>query len=190
MATASNTDFIEIWKPVPGWEGLYEASSLGFIRSFDRVVLSISKNGVRRTWTSRGRILRPSITRKGYLGLALSRPGERATTREVHRLVCLAFHGPPPTDIHHAAHRNGKRTDNRAENLRWATPKDNQADQYAHGTRRLGESHPLAKLTNKQVREIRARATRGEMQADIARCLGVSQGQVSSIVLRQTWKHI
>ena len=190
MAEASNNDSTEIWKPIPGWEDLYEASSLGHIRSLDRTVVSVSKKGVRRAWPKRGRILRPSATRKGYLGLVLSRPGERKLTREVHRLVCLAFHGLPPTETRHAAHRNGIRSDNRAVNLKWATPKENQADQYEHGTRRLGERHPLSRLTEVEVLQIRRMAASGAVLADIDRCFGLSSGHSHNIVRRHSWKHI
>lgn len=65
----------------------------------------------------------------GYLGTSLN--GRRYL---VHRLVCEAFHGPAPEATMDVAHNNGNRTDNRAENLRWATRAENIADQRKHGT--------------------------------------------------------
>lgn len=190
MANAGNSDSAEIWKPIPGWEGMYEASSEGSIRSLDRPVAGLTRNGKPRPYFRRGKVLAPAKSRKGYLAVNLKHPDRPGATREIHRLVCSAFHGPPATHNLHAAHTDGDKTNNRPENLRWATPKQNQADQYRHGTRRLGEQHPMATLTDAEVILIRDMASRGVVQADIARAMGVSQRQVSKIVLRRTWRHI
>jgi len=73
----------------------------------------------------------------------------------VNRAVLLAHVGEPPTPEHHAAHRNGDRTDNRVSNLDWLTPKENSKDQLEHGTRVRGErvAH-LARLTDDLARSI------------------------------------
>lgn len=52
----------------------------------------------------------------------------------IHRAVAAAFLGPKPTKKHQVAHNNGIKADNRIENLRWATPKENAQDRYGHGT--------------------------------------------------------
>ena len=115
---------IERWRPVPGYEGSYAASSHGRIRSLDR----ITDRG--RNW--RGRLLTPTPMKNGYLLVTLWRGG-RQRTQLVHRLVLSAFHGPCP-DGSEALHRDGIRTNNYLENLSWGTHSENQLDQVCHGT--------------------------------------------------------
>lgn len=57
----------------------------------------------------------------------------------VHRAVCVAFRGLPPSTKHHAAHSDGNRSNNKSSNLRWKTPSENEADKVLHGTSRLGK---------------------------------------------------
>lgn len=107
----------EIWKPIPGWEGLYEVSSLGSIRSLHR---------------GSGRVLRTAATAGGYLHLTLARNGSKVSAY-VHRLVAEAFHGPAP-EGHEVRHLNGNQTDNAASNLAWGTSSENHQDTLRHGT--------------------------------------------------------
>lgn len=111
----------EVWKPVLGFEGQYEVSNLGRVKSLDR----IDAGG--RNW--KGRIMKPWDTR-GYGSVTF---GKR-TKRRVNRLVCEAFNGPAPKDKPHALHRNGNPKDNRPENLYWGDDADNTADKMKHGT--------------------------------------------------------
>jgi hypothetical protein len=158
----------ETWRPIPTAPG-YEASSLGRIRN-----------------AARGNVLSPSLNPEtGYLQTTVSIKGRRKT-HAVHRAVCAAFHGEPPTTGHQAAHGNGIRTDNRAENLRWATPSENTRDSMEHGTwnrvhqtRRNPRSH-LTKLTEDQAREVMA--LQGKAGAtEVGRRYGVSRGAIRSI---------
>ncbi len=81
-------------------------------------------------------MLRPYVGR--YASLTLYRDAQPFVV-SVHRVVCVAFHGEPPTPRHHAAHRDGNGTNNREDNLRWATPIENEADKILHGTARAGK---------------------------------------------------
>ena len=119
----------EIWRPIPGWEGLYSASDRGRIRSEARTIRVNGGNVLRRL---PGRILRARPDAKGYLRVNLWRGGT-STTYGVHRLVILAFAGPgaPGEEVRHL---NGVETDNRADNLAWGTSSDNERDKVAHGT--------------------------------------------------------
>lgn len=118
----------ESWLAIPDWEGLYEASSHGRIRSIDRVVTTAS--GARRY---RGRVLRPALWANGYHGVALYRVGVQFS-REVHALVLRTFAGPPPVKGMESRHGDGDSAHNCSGNLIWGTHSDNNYDQVRHGT--------------------------------------------------------
>jgi hypothetical protein len=122
----------ESWRAVPGYEGLYEVSDHGRVRSLDRVV--ITANGKRLP--VRGRVLRPSqrpnAGRGTYRNAILSQDGQTRNFK-VHVLVMSAFVGPRPPGMV-VCHDNGDGTDNRLANLRYDTPAANMADARRHGT--------------------------------------------------------
>lgn len=121
----------ERWLPVPGYEGLYEVSDQGRVRSLDRIV--VMKNGRRRP--TPGKILKPEFRRNtGYHGVALSKDGI-SRTHYVHRLVLMAFRGLPGPG-QEGCHGNDIRTDNRLENLRWDTHHANVHDCIDRGRHR------------------------------------------------------
>lgn len=112
----------ETWRPIPTEPG-YEASTLGRVRSVDRVVMT-----ARGPQRHRGRV-RAQHEQGDYLYVWL--PGGR--NRSVHRLVAEAFHGPLPAG-RETRHRNGDHHDNRPTNLHYGTPSDNRYDSVRHGT--------------------------------------------------------
>lgn len=118
----------ETWKPVRGYEGLYEVSDQGRVRSLARK--AIRKDGI--VTTVPGRVLSNSPTGTGYVLARLWR-GNEEEQRHVHVLVLETFVGPRPQGMQ-ACHNNGKRSDNRVENLRWDTPSNSNRDKRAHGT--------------------------------------------------------
>ena len=105
----------ELWKAIPGYEGQYEVSDQGRVKSYRR-----DKNG---------RILRPGRMPAGYLSVALGRNNSQC----VHKLVLIAFVGAAPAK-HECLHANGVPSDNRLENLRWGTRTENIKDAVKHGT--------------------------------------------------------
>ena len=137
----------EIWKSVVGYEGLYEVSDKGRIRSLDRVV-ELELYGAVRRQLRRGRILKPQLTPKGYLQVCLYRDRVRSTTY-VHQLVARSFLGH--TDSLEVNHKNGDKTDNAVANLELVSHQEN----IEHSYRQLGRVGPNRKLTNEEVREIR-----------------------------------
>lgn len=118
----------EQWRPVVGYEGHYEVSDQGRVRSTDAIF--IRKNGTQ--FTRRGMVLKPSRTKAGYLTVNMRLFGERST-HTVHRLVAAAFIGKIPEGMD-VCHNNGFREDNRLENLRIDTRAGNLKDRIAHGT--------------------------------------------------------
>lgn len=128
----------ERWLPVPGYEGLYEVSDQGRVRSID----CLDRLGRRR----KGRVR--VLTRDGYyLKVSLSRDG-KLKSFWVHALVLTAFVGPRPEGME-CCHGPGGPLDNRLENLRWDTPSANSYDTVSHGNHhyarrdRCSRGHPL-----------------------------------------------
>lgn len=169
----------EEWRAVPDWEGLYEVSNLGRVRSIDRV----NHRGARM----KGKVLKHATKTGGHRYVRLTR---NATMHSyfVHRLVLSAFSGPRPPGLC-ACHNDGDPTNNRAENLRWDTHKGNMADRTKHGTghRPAGATNGRARLTETQVVEIRARAAGGEPQVSLARAYNVGRSTINHVVSGDTW---
>lgn len=117
----------ERWLPVVGYEGIYEVSDHGRVRSVDRVVLTASG-----TRSYKGKILRIVSRHHGYPGVSLRRPGVRKTGY-IHRLVLEAFVGPCPEGME-GCHNDGTASNNRLSNLRWDTSIANAQDKARHGT--------------------------------------------------------
>lgn len=127
----------EQWRDIPGWEGIYQASSEGRVRSLDRELPSGRWGHV----TRKGCVMTPKL-RDGRPVVGLRLNGKRKWMG-VHRLVCLAFHGEPVGDRTYAAHYpDPTRTNNRPENLMWATPKENSGHMREHGTLLTGPKNP------------------------------------------------
>lgn len=132
----------EVWKAIPGWEGVYEASSEGRIRSILHWVVQTNRWGTSMTSLRQGALLRQSPNKRGYLCVGLN--GQRRMTRaRVHKLVAAAFLGPNPQNLN-VLHSNGIQTDNRAINLRYGTQSDNLIDAVRHGTVQRGIRQRLA----------------------------------------------
>ena len=118
----------EIWKPVVGYEGFYEVSNQGRVRSLDRDAVDITG----RPYSVKGRIRKLKLDRKGYVKVALS-VSNTMITYSVHTLVLEAFVGPKPNGAQ-CRHLNGNPADNRPSNLAWGTAKENMNDMKIHGT--------------------------------------------------------
>lgn len=118
----------ETWKAIPEWEGYYEVSDHGRVRSVGRSLPRI--NG--RPLNLRSKILKGSLNQNGYVIVALNRDN-RKVGRGVHRLVLLAFVGPAPAGTE-ACHFDGNPANNRIDNLRWDTRSGNTYDRVRHGT--------------------------------------------------------
>jgi hypothetical protein len=118
----------EQWLPVRGWEGLYEVSDQGQVRSLDRWV--VKRNGQRQVIA--GRIKSLPKLKLGYPVVHLAKDGQ-TTTRTVHTVVLNTFVGPRPAG-HVACHNDGDPSNNRLANLRWDTQSNNLLDAIRHGT--------------------------------------------------------
>lgn len=190
MADAAITDSVEIWKPAPGWEGLYSVSSHGNVRSEPKTVNILTRWGRKspRRWPSKNLAQQTLKGRGRYKVVHFKKDGYREA-HYVHRLVCRAFHGEPPSPSHQVAHFDGTRDNNHASNLRWATAEENQADRVRHGTSGKGELAPFSILTDEAVREI-VRADDLARDTEFAERFGVKPHTILMVRLRHTWKHV
>jgi hypothetical protein len=113
----------ERWLPVVGFEGYYEVSDMGNVRS------------ILRRKGSPAALLKPWVNKRGYRAVGLS-AAPRKLTREVHALVASAFLGPRP-DGHEVRHLNGENLDCRLANLSYGTRSENTLDRVRHGTHHM-----------------------------------------------------
>jgi hypothetical protein len=109
----------EIWKDIENYEGYYQVSNFGRVRSLDRIIMR--NNGIPQTWI--GRVLIPKRLPNGYLSVRLLSQKERKTAM-IHRLVASAFI-PNPNDLPVINHKDENKENNYVENLEWCTQKYN-----------------------------------------------------------------
>lgn len=174
-------------RPIPGYEGLYEVSDAGEVFSLDRTAFHLTSPSHKRRFP--GRKIRPKREKhNGHLRVGLHENG-KATLHSVHRLVMSSFVGAPP-DGHQVCHNNGNTGDNRLLNLRYDTPKGNNADKKKHGTQHVGEKVPSSKLTDEKIRKIRQMSADGYSLRQIAIKFDITKANASVIVRRKTWQHV
>lgn len=161
---------MEIWKDIPGYEGKYQASSLGRIRSLDRQIGTPGTVGCK---FMKGRVLRPGPTKDGHLYVVL---GHGAPGTPVHQLIARTFIGPRP-DRMDVCHNDGDPTNNRADNLRYDTRANNILDVFKNGKH-------WRKLSLKDVREILNEPST-VTGSSLAKKYGVSQTTISRVRLRR-----
>ena len=158
---------MENWKNVVDFEGIYEVSDFGNIRS------AKTKQLKKITIDAHGR---------PYLGLWKN---NKQKICKPHTLVMEAFVGLRPKGME-CCHNDGNPQNNHLSNLRWDTPKNNQADRVKHGTTNRGEQCGKAKLTLEQIRVIRQD---NRLQRIIAAEYGVQQNTISRIKSGIRWAH-
>lgn len=109
--------------------------------------------------------------------------------KQVSRLVCAAFHGPCPEGME-CCHNDGNKLNNAAWNLRWDTHRANIVDRTNHGSLPIGEKHHQAKLTERDVINMRAMHANGASIVSIAKEFGVAVPTAGDVVRRKNWRHI
>lgn len=130
---------MESWKDIQGYEGLYQVSNLGRIKSLERVVANNKNGGVR---TVEEKILTPTDNGNGYKLVGLNKNRHRKN-HYVHRLVAVAFVSNP-TQAEYVNHIDYNRENNKANNLEWCTQKEN----IQHSIEHLRKPHRTSRQTN------------------------------------------
>lgn len=147
----------------------------------------ISRSGVIWSITT-GKFIKVFNNPSGYLQTLFCLNGRRVNVK-IHVVVLETYSGPrPPGYV--CAHLNGNKRDNRPENLRWVTPKENSSHMAIHGTLRYGSRHGIAKLNEEQVSAIKQLLARGLTQEKIAAQFSVSRSLISQIKVGVVWTHV
>lgn len=171
---------IEIWKPINGYEGIYEISNHGRVKTLSRDVIN-------------NRPVKEAIKKLDFNGpypsVGLSKNG-KLITRRVHRLVANAFI-PNPECKNQVNHKDTNKRNNHASNLEWCSSNENMKHAYDNGLLKIpdnsGENNSRSKLTSSQVKIIR---DSNKSVNEIANAFSISRCTVFDIRARRTWAHI
>jgi len=173
----------EVWKDIPGYEGRYQASTEGRIRSVDFVIHRQLKRGGTGSMIRHGAIKKPSPGNSNVPYLKVWLFGEAGNKCYlVHRIIAATFLGPCP-EGQEVRHLNNNYLDNRAENLAYGTHLENTADT-------IRDERHTHRLAPEEVRCIRGRIAAGETNTAIARDYGVSDVVVSNIRLGRYYRWV
>ena len=174
---------MEIWKDISGYEGCYQVSNHGRVKSL-----------ARQCWNGKTyygipeKILKPYLRNDNRLQVSLWKDG-KAKSSKISRLVALAFI-PNPDNKPEVNHKNGNTLNNHDWNLDWMTTAENDEHARQNGLKNdKGIYNPSNKFTEMQIKEIRA--LKGKMpQKEIAIVYKMSTAQVSRIIKNRQWSHI
>lgn len=179
----------EIWKDIEGYEGLYQISNLGRVKSLEREAWNGQAYHILKC-----RILKQRLISTGYLMTTMSKNG-KAITPLVHRLVAETFI-PNPENKPTVNHINGNKTDNRLENLEWCTYSENEQHAWKTGLkipyeRKKGEDNSNSKLTDNEVYVIKGLLKETSLNLkEIGEIFDVKRSTINNIKRGVSWKHI
>lgn len=162
------------WRAIQGYEGYYEVSDSGLVRSLDRII-SVARHGYRRI---RGKIMKPTVNNEGYMVVHLRRDGTTFVAF-IHRLVAQAFI-PNPYNYPVVNHINGNKQNNEVTNLEWATYTENNIHALLNHLRQP-RGTMIAMVTGCGYIERLFRSS-----YDAARVTGISHSMISRCLLERT----
>jgi hypothetical protein len=179
----------EEWRPIVGYEGLYEVSNKGRVKSLAKSWLNGRKNS--NVFTKNETILKKYIQKNGYERIVL-RSNNTKKDLLVHRVVAITFI-PNPNNKPAVNHIDGNKLNNNIYNLEWVTYKENSKHSFITGLNKgpVGELCGTSKLTENQIIDIRSKYSKGNfLQKELAEEYGVTRQAISKIILKNRWKHI
>lgn len=176
----------ELWRPVVGWDGLYDVSNTGRVRSLKRNCSGAQGTSPGKT----GRVLTPGVHEGGYLTVMLYR-NRKYRAAYVHHLVLEAFVGPCPPGMECRHFPDRDPTNNNAENLSWGTPEENASDKKLHNTNPQGERNGHAKVDENDVRAIRRMYATGDYtMRRLGTIYDLSVTAIHDIIHGINWSHV
>ena len=180
---------MEIWKDINGYEGIYQISNTGRLKSLKR--LFIRKNNI-NPYNKEEIILKLQNNGKGYLFIRLSK-NSKHKYYYIHRLVALHFIDNP-SNKPAVNHKDGNKSNNNVNNLEWVTNSENQIHALETGLLipkgAVGIKNTKSKLTDNDILIIREKSLEGIRGTDIAKIFNVCKTTISGIKNNKTWKHI
>lgn len=178
----------EVWKDVVGFEGYYQVSCLGMVRSVDRLLTY--SNG--KIANHKGRVLRYTPDKQGYLKVGLNK-NDKVVSRRIHRLVATAFIDNEllKREVNHI---DGNKQNNTITNLEWCTPSENNIHAIKTGLRtgsgngsHEGEKNGRSKLSESDVVAIREMRSKGIVYREIAKIFSISTQQAWGVAKGKYW---
>jgi hypothetical protein len=170
----------EIWKDILNYEGLYQASTFGKIKSLKRN-------------NTNGKILKPFLNSNGYLYITLSKNG-KCKNFKIHKIIASTFIGEPTFDKKEIRHLNGNRFDNNSSNLKYGNRSEQMKDRIKHGTHfqpdNKGSKQWLSKLMDSDILEIIDLIKLGWSDTKIAIKYNVCRQTINGIRNHKTWRHV
>lgn len=173
----------EIWKDIEDYEGIYQISNMGRVKSAPR----------------KGRktelILTPTPNTTGYMIIGLRKKGFKVKSCLVHRLVLMAFDPIDNTEDMEGNHKDFDITNNKLSNLEWTTPQENTdhfigSGRYKDKTKTTGSNHHLCVLNEDIVRELRRLSEEGYSTNGLAKKFGIPESTARQVIKRVSWKHV
>lgn len=176
---------MEDWRDVFGYNGIYQVSNKGNVRSLTHYC-----EGRKGSGKQTGRVLKQRKSHKGYLRVSLSLNKKRFNTG-THRLVALAFIDNP-LNKPQVNHINGIKDDNRVENLEWCTNRENQLHAIKNKLVKYnyGQKHHNSKLTDKEVLNVRRLNEIGFTNKELSEDYNISKTAMSNILRKITYKNV
>ena len=185
---------MEIWKPIPGYEGYYEASNTGLIRSVPRTIILKTKKLEDRPCEYKSKILKPYLSQHNRSNIlprqqiVLSVDG-KTKSLQVHRLIAQTFI-PNPNNYETVNHIDGNTFNNTVENLEWISKVDNIRHSFKNNL--VHTQKPVVQIDPKTNEIIKIYP--GESEA--CRRIGISQGKIGRSIRRNgtcrgyKWKYV
>lgn len=175
------------WKDVKGYEGIYQVSEYGFVRSLDRTIWN---KGVGSYQRLKGKNIKPKINTTGYREVMLYNHEGKTKMHRLNRLVAIAFI-PNPEEKPFVNHVDGIKTNDSVENLEWATCKENNNHAIRIGLTKFGDGNKSSKLTEKIVRSARKDFLSGDFTCyQLARKYKISDSTMIRAIKGESWFYV
>lgn len=184
----------EIWKDIPGFEGRYQVSNLGKVKSLDRKTIKKDSHGGLCIQQSKGMPLKQFLNggRKGtkYPFVVLTVSHSIQKSYNVHRLVALVFVDNPEGKLE-VNHKDGDKSNNNANNLEWCTRKENVAHSVKSGLFfTMNGVHSNCKVSLETIIQVKKELANGIDRKSIAKKYNLNLDTVKHIFLGKTGKHV